>query len=278
MISMRKYTPYSQIDLSVLINETWTVRSYPYKLHAAFALSCLYDIIVTCQDEDENECGPESIWSTKIPVSVLKHLVADIAADFNDAVENSKPIRIWGKPYSIRKTITYDPSRLIDIFDFERAGDDYIIAPEGVLNLNDIATKDEDKNGEKEQLKSNRVYFHQVFKLASDDSIDGWSKLTDMEVAMYCWVLFNSKHQDQGKNKLSIFIQKYSMYIQNVQSELLGCLVNSEADLNTPLSLYAFAQNKVKEWNAKHKQKSYAESIPPDEADDYWYNSVLKTL
>ena len=191
---MNEYQSYSASDLDILMHEPWEISDQPYMLHAAYALSCLFETFQTDAEECDDEFTPNDMWGFKIPKKILDRLVIDIESDFNDAASNYKQVRIWGKAYSIRKVNAYDHKRLHRIFKFPETDGDYTITKDGVMNLcgvvPDILQKYEIS---REQAQANRTYLRQIIMLAEDDVNNGWDKLTDMEVAMYCWALFYNK-------------------------------------------------------------------------------------
>lgn len=270
---MNKYEPYSASDINVLINEPWEVSDQPFRLHAAFALSSLCDVC-TPEIDDDTEFSPDEMWGCRIPKNIIDRLVNEIAADFNDAADHYKPVRIWGKPYSIRKVNAYDHKRLNLIFDFPT--DDkgyYIITKEGVLDLSGV-TPDALKKYEvtRDKAAANRTYLRQIIKLAEDDAHNGWDKLTDMEIILYCWAMFYNKYQSDN---YVLFKQEYKDYLYVKTSDIASCF-NEKATLRqSPTGMYSFSAEKVQEWNETNHQKSYASEIPKEEADNYWYDVAL---
>lgn len=268
---MNNYQPYNASDLDTLMKEPWEISDKPFMLHAAYALSCLFDV---CTPEDDEDFAPEKIWGCTVPQKILDRLVQDIASDFNDAASNYKPIQIWNKSYSIRKVNAYDRKRLHLIFNFPLENGQYTITKDGVMNLvgtvPDMLKKYEVSC---EQARINRTYLRQIIKLAEDDDNNGWDKLTDMEIVIYCWALFYNKYQCDN---LLLFQKEYKDYIYVNEPDIKDCF-NEKASLRqAPAGMYTFSYNKVKKWNEAHKQYSTAEKIPPQEAEDYWYATALK--
>lgn len=264
------FQPYSEDELDTLLKEPWEVSDRPFMLHAAYALSCLYDL---CADEEE-EFDVEDIWGGQIPQKILDRLVEDVKADFNDAASNRKSVRIWSKTYSIRKVNAYDHNRLHLIFNFPLENGEYTITKEGVLNLSGPTMKGLEKyQVSKEQSQANRTYLRQIIKLAEDDKNNGWDKLTDMEIVVYCWALFYNKYQ---YDNFVHFSKEYADYLYVKESAILDCLNEKGTLMRRPSGMYAFSHEKVMEWNKANGQKSYADTIPTNEADDYWYDVALK--
>lgn len=271
---MNKYEPYSTSDLDVLLHEPWEVSDQPFRLHAAFALNSLCEVCMSEGDDEDTEFTPDDIWGCKVPKGIIDRLAIEIATDFNDAADHYKPIRIWGKPYSIRKVNAYDRKRLNLIFNFPIEGKDYIITKEGVLNLAGPipdALKKYEVTREKAAL--NRTYLRQIIKLAEDDVNNGWDKLTDMEIIIYCWAMFYNKHQHDN---FILFKKEYGDYFYVSEADIISCF-NEKATLSQrPTGMYSFSFDKVRDWNVSNHQKSYAIEISKEDADDYWYNVALK--
>lgn len=270
---MTKYLPYNSSDIDVLVKEPWEISNQPFRLHAAFAISTLFDVCTPDTDEDE-KFTIDDMWGCKVPKRIIDRLVIEIADDFNDAAKQYKPVRIWGKPYSIRKVNAYDHNRLNLIFNFPVENDNYIITKDGVMNLAGV-TSDLLKKYEvsKEQAAVNRLYLRQIIKLAEDDDQNGWDKLTDMEIVLYCWAMFYNKYQ---YDNFVQFKKEYKDYLYVKEADIIACLNEKSSLRQQPVGMYAFSFEKVQAWNSSNNQKSFAANIPKEEADDYWYDVALK--
>ena len=268
-----KYEQYDDYTINILMNEPWEISDKPYKLHAAYALSCLFEVAAP-EDDDEQSIGRDAIWGQRVPKKILDNLVVDIAESFNDAARNFKQVDIWERRYSIRKLNAFDAKRLIKIFDFRLEDEDYIIEKSGVMNLagpvHEMLKKYET---ELDEFRENKKYLRQVIMLAEDDENNGWDKLTDMEIAMYCWALFYNKHQHEN---LLEFLTKYKKYLYVDENDINDCMTDKARFCQRPQGMYTFSATKVKQWNDIAKQVSYASDIPEKEADDYWYEVALK--
>lgn len=269
---MNEYQPYCVSDLDILIKEPWEISDNPFMLHAAYALSCLFDI---CTPNENEEFILEDMWGYTIPQRILDRLVIDIASDFNDAAVNHKPVRIWGKSYSIRKINAYDHKRLHLIFKFPLKNGEYTITKEGIMNLAGVVPNSlKSYEVSCKQAQINRTYLRQIIKLAEDDVNNGWDKLTDMEIIIYCWALFYNKHQSDN---LILFKQEYKDYFYVEEKDIKSCF-NEKASLRQrPAGMYTFSYEKVQEWNDANHQRSTAIEISPKDADDYWYDTALKS-
>lgn len=271
---MNKYQPYSASDLDIIMREPWEISDRPFMLHAAYALSCLFDTFSTDNEEDE-EFAPDDMWGCKIDQRILDRLVVDIKSDFNDAASNYKQVRIWGKSYSIRKVNAYDHQRLHLIFNFPLNNGEYTITKGGVMNLHgivpDVLQKYEISC---EQAQANRTYLRQIIKLAEDDKNNGWDKLTDIEIIAYCWALFYSKYQSDN---WVMFKQKYKDYFYVNESDALSCFTEKASLRQRPVGMYTFSKSKMQKWNDANSQTSVAETMPEQEAEDYWYDVALQS-
>lgn len=270
-----KYKPYDATELEVLLHKPWEVSDNPYMLYAAYALSSLWDICYPDEVDDEEEVSPDNMWGYAIPKRILDKLQIEIAADFDDAATNRKPIKIWGRSYSIRKICNYEPELLRLIFDFALEHDEYIVTKEGVMNLakpaNDVIHQYETN---KEQAKANRTYLRQIIMLAEDDKNNGWNKLTDMEILIYCWALFYNKHQNENWLQFKL---EYKDYFYVTEKEAMKCFISKAALRQRPVGMCTFSFEKVDQWNNANNQKSIAKTIQPSDADDFWYDTALKS-
>lgn len=269
---MNKYKPYRNDEIDVLLKEPWEVTDRPYMLHAAFALNSLVELCAS-ESEEDGELDCDSIWGKTIPQNVLNSLLKDVADDFNDAAKNRKPIKINNRSYSIRKVNAYDRTRLIQVFDFEKSGNDFIISKSGVMDLvGECPAALTKYELTKEQSADNRIYLRQIIMLAEDDANNGWDKLTDMEIVLYCWALYYHKTQCES---LPLFIDKYKDYIYVDTNDISRCFTDMAALREKPVGLYTFSKQKVVQWNESHNQRSYAAAITPEEAENYWYDIAL---
>jgi len=271
---MAQYTNYSESDLHLLLNEPWEISDRPYMLHAAYAISCLYETVVPIDYDDDETFSKDDMWGCTIPKTILDRLVSDITENFNGAAMNGQRVDIWGRSYSIRKCNAYDPKRIHLIFDFPIENGEYKITKEGIKNLSGIVPESLQKyETTLDETKANRTYLRQVIMLAEDDKNNGWDKLTDMEVAMYCWALYYHKYQSDN---LIEFQNLYKDYIYIKVSEIKSCFIEKAIFRERPVGMYTFSARKVQEWNESAKQESFASKIPESAATDYWYDVALK--
>jgi len=271
------YQPYTPSELKTLMCEPWEVSDQPYRLHAAYALSCLCDTIapVDYDKEPGKENSRNDIWGLTVPKKMIDRLALDIQEDFTDAARNYKRIKIWDRSYAIRKVNAFDSTRLHQIFNFPLNNEgEYIIKPEGIINLvppTPEALKPYEVSCE--DAKANRTYARQIIMLAEDDANDGWDKLTDMEIIVYLWALFYNKYQNYN---LLQFKQAYKDYLYVTDKDIKFCYNKRSAFTDRPEGMFPFSVAKVQEWNELHNQRSCVSEITPQEAEDYWYENALK--
>lgn len=240
-------------------------------LHAAFMLNCLFEAY--SPDDDEAQQKLEDTWGWKIPQSVLESIIKNANEQFIEASKHGTQIDVWGRGFTIRKVNAYDKTRLNEIFDFPKDGDDYVVTKTGVLNLAG-GHKSDAHSQVKAEYQDNKTYLRKVIMTAEDDENDGWDKLTDMEVTMYLWGLYYRKH---GNDNDVEFRQIYKKDLYTSESDDKQCW-NAIAQLNDkPHGLYTFSACKVREWNKSHKQLSVIDDVDDEMAEDYWYDTATKT-
>lgn len=266
---MSNYKKFTDTELYELMNEPWEVADRPYLLHAAYALSCLYETLVP---DNDDEIENFSIWGQKIPEKVLKSIVKNVAENFIGAARNGGRIDINGKGYSIRKVNAFNPAILTEIFDFPLENGEYTIVKEGVRSLATVECMS--YQDDKEQFTKNRWFLRAVILIAEDDKNNGWDKLTDMEIAVYCWAQFYHKY---GNNNETQFISEYKDYLYVGKRDMIGCWTDYAEKAERPNGLYTFDYLKVMQWNKGSNQKSIVDRISEQEAEDYWYDTALKT-
>lgn len=240
------YTPYSVYELHDFFVEPHRIAKDPYKLHAAYMLSNLFDLY---DYEEDVQFIPEKTWNWEVDVGMLKRMIKNANNDFLSACDNDLMIDIWNQGYSIRHSKDVDRSRLKDIFNFVQTDHDtFVVSPNGIMNLNSYYAS------KQIEFEENKKYLERVIALAEDDAHDGWDKLTDMEVTMYVWYLWCRKTDDRD---YSYFRKKCFKDLYTKKSDDIACFNSKVSKTLTPTTQYLFSSSKVKEWNQTHHQKSY---------------------
>lgn len=264
---MNNYEPYIESDLYEIINEPREVSDRPYMLHAAFLISCVFESLTF--EEDDEHCGKQDMWGMKIPKSVLESIVKNANEQFVYASDNGTQIDVWNKPFSIRKRNAYDKGRLGEIFKFPSEDNSYVITKEGVMNLSGIS-KSKARAADRDEYQDNKEYLRKVVMIAEDDENDGWDKLTDMEVSIYCWVLYYRKHESDNEKD---FRKKFGKDLYTEACDDRQCWNEVALLRGTPHGLYTYSAHKVRDWNISHGQVSIIDSVDSNKAEDYWYMS-----
>lgn len=260
--------PLSESELNIIINEPWEISDNPTFLFTSFAIYGLLDLV-----KEDDEDGIDKLWGSSIPDKILVRQLEDLISDFNDAARNRKTIRIQDKTYSIRKRLAYNPDILHRVFSFKKDGSNFIVEKSGIMNLLGEPTPGlKPHTVTTDQFQQNRLFLRKVIKLAEDDANDGWDKLTDMEMVVYCWALFYNKHQ---YNNLMHFLKDYKDNIYVTEADIKSCFNPQAALRESPVGMYTFSKEKVLDWNIKHNQISVVDDIPDQEAEDYWYEIAL---
>ena len=268
-----RFVCYSPSELGVLLNEPWEISEQPYRLHAAYALSCLYEAVAPMDDDEDEPFKKEDMFGCRIPKHIFDRLMKEVTESFNDAAENHMRVSIWGRLYSVRNKKMYEKDRIPYIFNFQLDDDEYVITKDGVQNLSCQSEEPEEGyDSKRDELSDNREYLRQVILLAEDDANDGWDKLTDMEILMYCWACYSNKSATESMEN---FIKEYKDYFYVSQEDMLSCMNQPKMSGNKRWGMYAFSARKVKEWNRKNGQESEASYINKEKADDYWYEVAL---
>jgi len=264
LTKMNKAINYDEIELYTLMNKPWEIADKPYLLFTAYALSCLYEAL---EDEEEED---NSMWGKIIPEKIFNSVVRSSVENFNDAAQNDTKIDIWGRPYSIRRANSYDSNLLDGVFQFEHTEDGYIVSKEGVIKLN--ADKPSDYNTDAEILSRNKLFLRRIVLLAESEDANGWDKLTDMELIVYCWAQHYFKCAD---GELTRFYREYKDYIYPKKSAIFSCINERMMKHGKPASIYAFDHDKVMKWNEENGQPSVVDDVPKKEADDFWYEVAV---
>ena len=273
MAKKNSYEPYGDYDIHLFFAEPREISDRPYLLHAAFLVNCLFEAYTPDEDEEDEQPKLEDTWNWKIPKTILHSIIKNANEQFVYAATHGTQIDVWGQGFTIRKVNAYDQTRLGDIFDFPTDGDDYIVTKTGIMNLAGNFKSDAHTQV-KDEYADNKAYLRKVIMVAEDDVNDGWDKLTDMEVTMYLWALFY--RQREADNEIE-FREKFKKDLYTSADDDKQCW-NAVAQLNSkPSGLYTFSACKVREWNTQHGQRSIIDEIDSQQAEDYWYDTAVKT-
>lgn len=262
--------PYNNYELHLLFSDVRSISSNPYKLHAAFLLSCLFEAYTPNEDENGNEekIIPEKTWGWHIPKTIQNAIVRNANEQFLAAINEGGRVDVWGNGYTIRKINKIDTSNFDKIFNFNEDGDDYIVEKTGIVNIaGDPAIDAYEENSR--DFSTNRIYLRKVIMLAEDDTHNGWDQLTDMEITMYLWAIYFRKYGDE---KYGVFRSKMDKELYTSIAEDKECWVGLAQLKDKPHGLYTFSAAKIAIWNKRHAQKSIINSIDDKDAENYWYN------
>lgn len=250
-----EYLPYKEYELHDMFKEPRRISKNPYKLFAAYMLSCLFELY-----DPENEIEgipfiPEETWGWVVDKDLLDKTAKNAIEQFIDACDNDLNIDIWNRGYSIRRANHIDRSRLTDIFKFPIVasdnGDCYRIIKNGIMNLE--CPYDTENDNPIAEFTRNKLYLQKVIETAKDDEHDGYDKLTDMEVTMYCWHAFCNKIKSRD---YWIFRKTYDRYLYTTEDDDRECFNDKAQKTGRHDTQYLFSANKVKKWNEEHHQKS----------------------
>lgn len=259
-----EYSPYKEYDLYDMINEPRRISKDPYKLHAAFMLSCLFEACPT--DEDDHPMNPNGDWGWSIPVDILNDVLRNANEQFVDACDNGLQVDIWNSQYTIRHAKDIDRSRLNDIFKFEKVDDNYIVSKNGIMDLAHLLQGNQ--ASKTEQLRKDRDYLKKIVKLA-EDTITGWFELTDIEVTAYLWYLYVKSYKD---NNYDNFRKVFKNDIYTTLEDDKSCWNDKMLMPITAPTPYIFSAEKMARWNAKYHQHSHIDEVDTQSAEDYWFS------
>lgn len=255
------YKNYDECDIYTMLNRTREISKDPYKLYVASVLFGLMDM-----SEDENVKSPLGL---ELNTKVVQDLISECKDDFLAAVSSGSKLDINGTAYSVRNAKNVSESKVNDIFNFKDENGKTTIGLQGIF---DVTEEEQDFEERKKETYDNRSFFQKIVFLA-DNTDDGYDKLTDMEVAAYCWALFHRKNLNYptGCYMFSEYFKKYEKYFGLTMIEVEECMVDG---FRFPQRYFDFAADKVRAWNKKHNQESIVDSVDDEEAADYWYNTA----
>lgn len=254
-----KYQNYNESDIYTMLNRTREVSKDPYKLYAATVLFGLMDM-----SEDENIKSPIGLtFNTK----EVQDLIGECKEDFLSAVETGAKIDINGTSYTIRNAKNISAENIGKVFAFKDNNGTTNINIQGIFNVTEEELEFDER---KKETYDNRTFFQKIIYL-TETTEDGYDKLTDMEVAAYCWALFHRKNLNHptGCYMFSEYYDKYNKCFCQPMIEIENCMVDG---VRFPQRYFDFSARKVREWNKKNNQKSIIDSVDEEKAADYWYD------
>lgn len=259
-----EYKAYTESELFMITDKTREISSDPYKLFVALVLSALKDFI-TPDDIDEDETIPE-LWGAKIAEHDFNGILNDCTDDFMEAVNGGFRIDIGANSYTIRNSRSITRGNLLHVFCFPRSSEgNLIVSKHGVLNINETQQTSSFAE-QKSQTRENRDMAKRIYFLGKTD--EGWDKLTDMERAVYTWILFCIKNKKAiMEDDLQTWFNKYKEYFCLPLTDIRTCV-----NLSCSVAPLSFMASKVKEYNLQQGATSYLEEVDPDAATELWYS------
>lgn len=257
---------YTEEELYAIIVNPRQVGGDPYKLFAALVLDALKEYL-TSEDEDEGLM----LWGNEISECDFNTILNNCIEDFTAAIQEGCRIEIGLSPFTIRNSQNVQVEKLKTIFQFRKNQVGNLIIEKGrIINVNTI--KQPTTIAEQRQHTSeNRAMAIKIYYQGRNDN--GWLTLTDMERAVYTWIIYYQKRKDNlPANAYQAWYSKYNEYFGLPLATISSCLQNN---LNEPQNAFSFAADKVRSYNERHKQTSKLETVDYDMAADYWYKRFI---
>ena len=257
---------YSPAELHQLMTRTTEISNKPYRLLTAYIIS---ELISLTDDDDEEE--DVLLWERTMPAKLFKDTVYGCIMDFKDAAESKSKLNIFGSPFTIRNAGSLDDERLshlVEIGDGEEIG----IKPELFKNVEEESRTYEI---DKARMLDNMLYTKKIIYLA-ERSDEDYDKLSNMEVCVYCWVLYigkiNRNKITPARDRVADFIDMYEDYFGLTRKEVESCL-EENTKLDTP---FAFSLMKVQLWNKENGQETGTNATSIKDSENYYERVYLK--
>lgn len=254
---------FTETDIEILLNNPGEVSDRPYLLFTSYALNAVRNLVITDDDDEDQE-----MWGETVDKDVFDKFLSELVEDFM----SSSAVTIQSHRYTIRRASSIERERLSHVFSFRVRNGCYVIEKDGIVNINE--GDDRSYSDAKAEMLANKEYLRKVIMVAEDDEHDGWSKLTDMEVAMYCWALYWNKNKI---NDIEGFQKKYRSWHSLTDGELRKGWSEQFKERGIPGGMYTFSAEKVRKWNELHDQESVIDRVDKNAADDYWFEKASMT-
>lgn len=263
-----KYSNYTSYELREIVTDPRAIANNPHKLLVSFVVNSIYDELI----QDEEITFPDE---ARVPTMVLDKYVEDCIEDFIASAEKGDTIRIRNQGFRIRKFNSFHKDRASDAFNFPVDNENSIITGNGIF---DVETKVSSSHEEKSKsYDANRFFFWKVMSLSQTD--EGYDKLTDMEVAVYCWAIWIKEQPLDvfiDEDKIKKWWQKYYDYFQIPLDDIISCMNPDMKAANKTNTYFLFDGNLVDAWNKKHSQQSMTGDLQDLKAYNDWYANISK--
>lgn len=253
------YKNYEECDIYAMLHRTREISKDPYKL---FTATVLYGLLEMCEDENtESPIG--LVFDTK----EVSDLISECKEDFLSAISNGAKIDINGSSYTIRNSKNVSEEKIDKVFNLEDENGSTQICLSGMFN---VTEEEQDFEERKKESYDDRTFFQKIIYLV-ETTEDGYDKLTDIEVADYCWALFHRKNLNYptGCYMFGEYFDKYEKCFCQPMREIESCMRDN---VRFPQRYFDFSARKMREWNKAHNQESVVDSVDEEKAADYWYN------
>lgn len=260
------YPNYPSDVVKDTLKNTRKYAGDPHALLIAYVLSSIKELL----DEDKD------LWGAKVPTEILDRYIDSCYDDFMNAAYMGTTIKIEGNGYRVRKIKDLSIEKARQMFSFPTEDDYSIICAEGVFDVRKKVAQTHQEQSD--SYKINRFYFWKVMAYANGTD-EQWDKLTDMEIAMFCWAMWIKKLPYSAvvnDDMIQEWWEHEYEYFELPLDEIKGCFATEICDSNKLNTYFAFDYYKVKEWNNSHNVKSEAEKLSDMEAYDNWYNTLSK--
>lgn len=230
-------------------------------------------------DDEDPDLVPDysefSIDGMKIDRSTFMIMLKSSAEDYLEAMHGRMTVRIDDRPFRVPSddSVTYE-LLVTQVFMFKGMTDDDLetvtISKDRVYTFEKCELAD--PNASK---RENRKFFHKLTWLI-ECTDDGWDTVTDMEAAAYMWGYNMYRHEGMPVKNLPVEVNNALAKIEKVvgmdnsfaitdcwETEFRSAVVSVDTQ---------FSAEKVRDWNARNRQKSIVDGTDEDKAEDYWYN------
>lgn len=259
-----QYKKYTEEELYAITDKPREISADPYKLFTAMVLQALKEFTILDDEEEEEE---RKLWGNNIAIQDFQAILKDCIEDFMAAIKEGCRIDIGKGSFTIRNGESVDAEKLRIIFQFPKYTEGYLtISKDGIYNVNGAQQTDSVAE-QRRQTARNREMAIRIYYLGNDD--EGWFALTDMERAVYTWVIYYQKHKDKlTPNAVEHWYSKYKDYFALPLKDVLSCLKDG---LEAPQNAFSFSDDKVQAYNRRTESKSSLSTIDYDTAADHWY-------
>lgn len=267
-----RYPPYSKKELWDIIFNPRKISADPFKLFAAMVFDNMLNICRFNEEKDTITKGEifDALVNFSDDEESCSLFMENMIDDFLECIYEKKQITLSSGPYTIRNSKYVTDIMLRQVFNFRTDHNLNKRLTEG--SVLDVSKKPlpETMAEQKRITDANRKRAMEIFYIGQTD--EGWEKLADAERAVFTWIIFYLKHQEERITDRHVkeWYDRYNGYFDIKMDKVMDLL---EGNRRTPKNAFSFSAEKLnfarRDWTGEPDFQGY--NIDENELENLWY-------